>query len=173
MFHSTDIITACRNADSVTPQNLTTSPVVATKSVLSLKEAAKEIKLLARTVDDRILDIAIKAAHLKKRIVEGEAGANVKWMSWMRRRVRISKPHLYALIHIGEAEDPKTEMEEWRRINREKSKKSRAKKKELAQTQTELSQNHKLMLALIPKLSNREATDEYMKLFDRYRSRLQ
>lgn len=140
-----------------------------TSQTLSLDEAAAEITALGRKSDDLTLELALKTVALKHRLIGGEAGKSVKWMEWMRKRINLSESYLYQLIDLGEADDPSAALEEWRREGREKKKKERDEKKE---KEAALSNNHKLLLKLIPKLADEEAKSEYVQLYLRYRNRL-
>jgi hypothetical protein len=145
---------------------------VAQQRALSLLDAAAEIAALAKSENDEVLRTALKAAELKKRIVEGEAGAGVKWMAWMTAHVRMSSSHLYALVSIGSSGHPQKALEDWRRYNRERSQDSRGSPTNLSKS-SKLSKNHRLMLKLVRKLSDTEAKNEYTALWKRYRGRLE
>ena len=133
-------------------QNLESSP-------LSLHEAVAEIVALARRSDKYTVNLAVKVAELKKRLVRGEAGLPVRWSVWIAEETRLSRQYVYFLAKIGSSGDPHDALKEAQKGWREEK------------LSDGMSQNHRLIMRLIPKLSAREATDVYVKLFKNYRSR--
>jgi len=97
---------------------------------LTLQEAADDIVRLAKEADDRTLLAAQKLVALKKRIINGEAGPDVKWMEWLLRNVKLSSSQLYFLVSIGEAHRPAQALEDYRRMKREKAKADREAERE-------------------------------------------
>ena len=146
--------------DTAIHQLILAEPVSGMSQTLPLKEAAAEITALASASDDLTLQAARKTAAVKARLRAGEAGEGVKWMAWMRMEIKLSESHIYQLIKIGEADNPAAELEEWRRAGRERKKEQRAAKKQQNEEKEEMTDNHKTLLSMIPKLSEREATDE-------------
>ncbi len=126
-------------------------------NALSLQDAAAEIVALAAKSDDRMLSTALKAVALKRRIVEGEAGEGIKWREWMKREMKMSQSHLYALVQIGSAKDPKQALAKWRRSNNQRS-------KNRPKDEVHLSKNHKSLLKLVRNLSDDEATNALVML---------
>lgn len=152
--------------DLAHPVSVITESESSRTSDLSLDELAAQIKKLANAENDVVLRSAIAAATLKKRLLNGEAGVGVKWMAWMRRRVKVSEAHLYALVAIGSASDPKDALREYRRKARERNKKRTI-------TTTGLSDNHLKLIAIIRTLSDSEAEMEFRQMWSRYPYRIQ
>ena len=142
----------------------TDSVITELSRALSIDEVAAQIIAGANQEDDAVLQNARRAAELKRRILAGEAGRDVKWMEWMMKRIHMSKSHLYALVEIGSASDPREAMEQWRRRARQRSK--------LRVISSDLSANHRNMIKLVRKLTDQEATTEYLALWKRYQLRL-
>ena len=152
-------------ADSVTSRNLPTVVPSGTKPLkaLSLLEAAAEITRLANEAEDKTLLAAKKVVALKKRIEQGEAGPDQKWMEWLRLNIDLSESRLYELLQIGEHSDPKWALERLKQKNREKSKKSRK-----ANSESEMSPDRRLLLKVTRQLPEGEVTAklrEYSKRF--------
>ncbi len=130
----------------------------------SLDDAAHELFIIACAEDDHTLHAAMKAAALKTRLLAGEAGMGVKWMEWMKVRIPLSTAHLYALVKIGSADNPIKALDDWRRDNRNRSKDRGLAKK------SKLSENHRLLMKAISKLSDAQAKDEYVRFYQRHRA---
>ena len=133
-------------------QNLESAP-------LSLREAVAEIVSLARRSDTETVDLAIEVADLKKRLLRGEAGLPIRWSVWIAQETKFSRQYVYFLAKIGSSPDPVAALE--------KAQKGWREEKQF----DGMSQNHRLIMRLVPKLSDREAKDAYVQLYQRYRSR--
>lgn len=131
---------------------------------LSLEEIAAMIVVLAHEEDDVVLQNAIYVTELKRRILAGKAGRGVKWMEWMLKHVDMCKSHLYALVEIGSDDNPPKALERWRRRARERSKRRVISK--------DMSENHRNMIKLVCKLTDYEAKQEYLALWQRYPDRI-
>jgi hypothetical protein len=164
--HSSDTSSASSVAISGTDSVITESePAGAAQCSLTLKQAAARIIQLAHAETSATLQNAFNAAALKKRIIDGEAGEGVKWMEWMEwmiKHVRMSKSQLYALVHIGEADEPAKALDEWRRAANQRSKNRGKKKKE------PLSEEHERMISFILAMPPDVVKTEHLNLYQRY-----
>src|SRR5689334_9504510 len=82
-----------------------------------------EIEDNANKADDHTLRAALRVAELKRRI--DEARPKIKWTSWAPKNIKLSPARIFLLQHIGEAKDPKAELEALRKEKREKAKERR------------------------------------------------
>lgn len=134
---------------------------------LSVEEAAAQIQHSAEATDNRMLRNAIALAALKKRIVNGEAGRNVKWTEWICQHVGIKRSYLYALVHIGEAKNPPQALEDWRRGNNNRSK-NRGKRNSRRRKAEPPSESHQQMIKFILSMSPAEVKAEHLRLWKQY-----
>jgi hypothetical protein len=126
---------------------------------LPLREAVAKIISLARRSGSYTVDLAIEVADLKARLLRGEAGLPVRWSVWIADETKLSRQYVYFLAKIGSSPDPAKALKDAQKGWRDEKSDG-------------LSLNHKLMLKLIPKLSDCEVKDEYVRVFKRYRSRI-
>jgi hypothetical protein len=92
----------------------------------SLAELVEEIESQADNGDEQLIATAMLVRELKKRIETGEAGIGVKWTEWANTNFGFTKTKLYELNTIAAAKDPKYALERYRRMNRERQKRSRS-----------------------------------------------
>jgi hypothetical protein len=124
----------------------------------SLRKAIVKIVSLARRSDSHTVDLATEVANLKARLLRGEAGLPVRWSVWIAERTGLSRPYVYLLAKIGSSPDPLKALKDTQKGWCEKK-------------HDGLSLNHKLMLKLIPKLSDSEVKAAYVTLWKRYGGR--
>ena len=91
----------------------------------SLADLAREIVEQVKESDDHEIGAAMLAVDARRRVEAGEAG-KISWSGWAREHIKLSSSRLSELLRIGQADDPRAELEKVRAQTRERVQKLRA-----------------------------------------------
>lgn len=111
----------------------------------TIKALVAHIVERANEGDEQLIALAKIVRELKQRVEAGEAGAGIKWMEWALKNIKLKSTRLYELNAIANADDPKKELDDLRRANRERQKERRERLKNGGEVDPERAEVIKLI----------------------------
>jgi hypothetical protein len=99
-----------------------------TANIGALEVLAEKITRYATEADEKTLEAAKLVVEARKRVEAGDAG-DITWYSWAAKNIKLSMSRLRELQRIGEAEDPRKELERQRKLTQVRVENHREKKK--------------------------------------------
>lgn len=94
------------------------------KPPLSLDLVVRRIEEHSKKSDDHVIEAARLVSEARRRVEAGEAGLTT-WYVWGKANINLAPSRLRELMRIGEAADPRKELERLRTLNNERQKKHR------------------------------------------------
>lgn len=94
----------------------------------TLEALATQFEEVAKVSDDYAINAALLVKKMRTLVDMGAAGAGVTWFSWARK-LDLPAQRIQRYLRIGDAKDPRAKRDEFLRLDRERAKKSRGKRK--------------------------------------------